>query len=87
MPSVPTKSGLVKSTKTGGMTGGAAALGKNLGRGVLGPGLGTVAGGMVAAASMKGDSRKYIAASSMEDGIAELLFRGSGGGTGGRGTM
>lgn len=87
MPSVPTKSDLMKSTKQGGMTGGAAALGKNIGRRSLGPGFGTMAGGVVAAASMDGHSRKYIAASAMEDGIAELMFRGSGGGTGGRGTM
>lgn len=76
MVDVPTKSGLKTAAKNGGMNGLAAGLGKNLGRGVLGPGIGTMAGGVAAASMLDGNDRDIVATLAVDQGIGELLAAG-----------
>ena len=79
MPDVPTKSSLKTSAKNGGINGLASGLGRNLGRGVLGPGIGTMAGGITAASMLDGNDRDMVATLAVDRGIDELLSASSGG--------
>lgn len=80
MPDVPTKSTLTTAAKNGGMNGLASGLGKTLGRGVLGPGIGTMAGGIAAASMLDGNDRDMVATLAVDQGISELFAAGGGGG-------
>jgi hypothetical protein len=83
--SVPTSNQVVSTAKTGGVNGTAVALGETVGRGVLGPGLGTAAGGIVAASSLDGNARDMAATVAVERGMSELFAGAMGGGGGGGG--
>lgn len=59
--------------KTGVMEGGAVGVGEALGRALLGPGLGTAAGGIAVAAANSGASRDRMAAIAIERAVNEVL--------------
>lgn len=59
--------------KTGVMEGGAVGVGESLGRALLGPGLGTAAGGIAVAAAQNGASRDRMAAIAIERAVNEVL--------------
>ena len=71
--SVPTGDSMKDAGMTGVVDGGTLALGEILGRGVLGPGLGTTAGGIVAAAAEEGTTGDTMAMIAVERGAQELL--------------
>jgi hypothetical protein len=81
MASIPTTDDATDAGMTGLKAGGAASIGQTLGRGILGPGLGTALGGTVAAAAMSGDARDMVATLSVERGMNELFAGGGGGGS------
>lgn len=83
MPSVPTKNSVTGSAKNGGMNGLAAGLGETVGRSVLGPGIGTAAGGILAGSMMSGNDRTLVSTLAVERGVNEL-FAGSASAAGGR---
>lgn len=78
--SVPTKNSLMDAGKTGFVDGTTLATGETLGRSVLGPGLGTAIGGMVAASAQSGTARDRMATIAAERGMSELFTGASGGG-------
>lgn len=81
MVDVPTTND-VSDTGMGGLkTGGAAGLGELVGRSILGPGIGTAAGGVLAGSMLSGSSRDMVAALAVERGTNELFAGGSGGGS------
>jgi hypothetical protein len=79
MPDVPTKSSLKTSAKNGGVNGLASGIGKTLGRGILGPGIGTAAGGIAAASMLDGNDRDIVATMAVDQAVGELFMSGSGG--------
>jgi len=82
MATVPTTSDVSDGGMSGLKVGGAASIGGVLGRGILGPGLGTALGGTVAAAALDSNSdRDMAAALAVNQGMQEL-FAGGGGGDG-----
>jgi hypothetical protein len=64
---------MMDAAKTGGINGTVLALGESLGRGVLGPGLGTAAGGVVSASALSGADRDTAALVAVERGMSELF--------------
>lgn len=81
MVDVPTKDSLVDTAKTGGMSGTAVALGSTVGRSVIGSGIGTAAGGVIAASALDGSQRDVAATIAVERGMTELLAGGGSGGS------
>lgn len=73
MPDVPTKSTITTAATNGGMNGLAAGLGQTVGRGVLGPGIGTAAGGILSASMLDGNDRDMVATISVERAMNELF--------------
>lgn len=71
--SVPGTSDGVDAGKTGAMEGGAVAIGEVLGRSLLGPGIGTAAGGIAIAAANSGNSRDRMAAMAIERAVNEVF--------------
>jgi hypothetical protein len=80
---VPTTNDLKNSVTDGAVPGTALALGETVGRGVLGPGLGTALGGVAAASTQSGDDRTTMSVIAFERGMSEL-FAGAGSGGGNR---
>lgn len=66
--------------KSGGVNGTVLALGETLGRGVLGRGIGTAAGGIVAASALDGMDRDAASMIAVERGMNELFLGGGSGG-------
>ena len=58
---------------SGAINGGSLAIGEVLGRAVLGPGLGTAAGGVLAASTDSGETRDTMALVAVERGMQELM--------------
>jgi hypothetical protein len=81
MVQVPTKGSATDAAKTGGINGTATALGETVGRSIIGPGLGTAAGGVLAASAMSGTDRDIMATLAVERGMTELFAGGSSGGS------
>lgn len=75
---VPTTDDLTGAASDGAVPGTVLALGETVGRSVLGPGVGTAAGGIAAAATQSGDMRGTAALVAVERGMNEL-FSGMGG--------
>lgn len=71
--SVPGTSDATDAGKTGVLEGGAVGVGEALGRALLGPGLGTAAGGIAAAAAQSGSSRDRMAAIAIERAVNEVM--------------
>lgn len=86
---IPSKSSALDAGKTSLMEGAYLGVGETLGRSLLGPGIGTMAGGVAAAASESGNARDRMAMVAGERAINELLAGGGGSGGGGssRGTI
>ena len=80
MVDVPTTSDVSDAGMSGLKVGGAASIGGALGRGILGPGLGTALGGTLAGAAVGGGDGDMAAALAVERGMNEL-FAGGGGGS------
>lgn len=59
--------------KTGALQGGAVGVGQSLGRALLGPGLGTAAGGIAVAAAADGNARDRMATIAIERAVTEVL--------------
>lgn len=78
---VPTADDAKDSAKTGAVRGGVLGVGELVGRGILGRGLGTAAGGVAAAASMNGNARDTAATIAVERGLTELMAGSGGGGS------
>jgi len=74
---VPSKDSMMDSTKTGATAGGGSALGQIMGRALLGRGVGTGVGGIVAASALDGNNRDMAAAMAIERAANELT-QGSG---------
>lgn len=70
--SVPTKNSVVSASKHGGINGTVLAVGETAGRAVLGRGVGTAAGGILAAASESGNTRDTMALVAVERAVNEL---------------
>lgn len=85
MPDVPTADDAKDAGMTGLMTGGGTAVGEIAGRSILGAGLGTTVGGVLAASTMSGQSRDTAAALAVERGANELIAGAGTQGTGGQG--
>lgn len=75
---VPTMNAAKDAGMTGLKAGGIGGLGTTLGQSILGPGLGTAAGGVLAASSMSGNARDTVATVSVMQATNELM---GGGGT------
>jgi len=86
MVDVPTTNDVTDSGMTGLKAGGAAGLGEMIGQSILGPGVGTAAGGILAGSMLGGSERDTVAAISVERGFNEL-FSGGSGGSSGRGSI
>lgn len=71
--SIPGTSDGMDAGKTGVMEGGAVGVGEAFGRALLGPGLGTAAGGIAVAAAQSGSSRDRMAAIAIERATREVL--------------
>jgi len=71
--SVPTTSDVMDSAKTGGMNGGMLVAGETVGRATLGPGVGTLLGGILAASTMSGNDRDIMTTIAVERAGTELL--------------
>lgn len=82
MVKVPTKNSLSDAGMHGVKKGGISGLGQVLGTSILGPGLGTAAGGIVAASSMSGQARDRAAERAVEEGLTLMMIGGGGGGGG-----
>jgi hypothetical protein len=76
---IPSKASAMDALGTQVMEGAYLGVGETLGRSLLGPGIGTMAGGLAAASSESGASRDRMAMVSGERAVSELLA-GSGGG-------
>lgn len=77
MVKVPTKDGMTGAAMHGISNGGISGLGQALGRSLLGPSLGTAAGGIVAAAAMDDQaSRNRAAERAIEDAMTATLGGG-----------
>jgi len=74
---VPTKDDVKDTAVSGGISGTGLALGETVGRGILGPGLGTAAGGVLAASAMD-DGKDMAAMVAVERGMTELFARAGG---------
>lgn len=85
MPDVPTTNDVKGAAKDGAVAGGGVAIGEAVGRSVLGPGVGTAAGGILAASTMSGNSREMASILAVERGATELLGGMGGGDSGGGG--
>lgn len=86
MVDVPTTSDVTDAASGGAVNGLAAGLGQSVGRGTLGPGIGTAAGGILAASMLNGSDRDMVATLSIERATNELLagaMSGGGGSSGG----
>lgn len=70
--SVPSKKDATKAAKTGGINGGALALGELAGRALLGRGPGTAVGGLAAASAESGTHRDTMAIIAIERAANEL---------------
>lgn len=81
MVDVPTRDSATSALKDGGMTGGSAVLGEVIGRSILGPGVGTAAGGIVTASMLDGTSREIAASLAVERGANEIATTAMGGGS------
>lgn len=81
MVDVPTTDDATDTAMSGLKTGGAAGLGQTIGRSILGPGIGTAAGGVLAGSMFGGSERDMIAALGVERGVNELMAGGGGGGS------
>jgi hypothetical protein len=86
MVDVPTTSDLTDAATGGAKNGLASGLGQSLGRSVLGPGLGTAAGGITAAAMLDGQDRMIVSTLAVESAIRELTAGGMSGGDSGGST-
>lgn len=71
--SMPGTSDATDAGKTGALEGGAVGIGEALGRTLLGPGLGTAAGGIAVAAAQSGGSRDRMAAIAIERAVNEVF--------------
>jgi hypothetical protein len=83
MVDVPTTEGVRDAGMTGVINGLAGGVGAALGRGILGPGIGTAAGGVTAAAMLDGNDRDIVATYAVMDGMEELFSGASASGGGG----
>lgn len=81
MVDVPTKDEALSQGKTGAVGGIASGLGQQVGRGILGLGVGTALGGILASTLLSGTSADTVAILSVDKGIEELLVGGGGAGT------
>lgn len=75
--SVPSKDSTMKAAKSGGMNGGLLGAGEAIGRGIIGRGVGTAAGGILAAASESGQTRDTMALVAVERAMDEVLGGGN----------
>lgn len=71
--SVPTGDSVKSAGMSGAINGGSLAIGELLGRAVLGPGIGTAAGGVLAASTDSGETRDTMALVAVERGMNELV--------------
>lgn len=83
MVDVPTTNDMTNSGMDGLKTGGAAGLGQLVGRSILGRGVGTAAGGVLAGAMLDGRQRETVAALGVERGMNEVFAGASGNQSGG----
>ena len=79
--SVPSKSSLTDAGATSVVEGAYLGVGETLGRSIMGPGIGTMVGGVAAAASESGQARDRMAMVAGERAINELLAGGMGSST------
>lgn len=75
---IPSKASAMDSLSTQLMEGAYLGVGETLGRSILGPGIGTMAGGLAAASSESGAARDRMAMVSGERAVNELLSGGMG---------
>lgn len=75
---IPSKSSAFDALGTQVMEGAYLGVGETLGRSLLGPGIGTMAGGLAAASSESGAARDRMAMVSGERAVNELLSGGMG---------
>ena len=75
---IPSKSSAMDALGTQVMEGAYLGIGETLGRSILGPGIGTMAGGLAAASSESGQARDRMAMVSGERAVNELLSGGAG---------
>lgn len=68
---IPTKQSMAASAKTGGVNGITVGVGELAGRALLGRGIGTAAGGLVAAATETGTTRDTMAIMAIERAVNE----------------
>lgn len=87
MVSVPSQSSLKDAGGSGVKVGGLSGISQAVGARMLGPGVGTAAGGIVGASAMSGGARDRAAERAVERGVVELFARGGGGSGGSRGSM
>lgn len=73
MPSVPTTGGVKSAAKTGIINGAAGAFAGNIGRGVLGPGVGTGAGYILGASMLEGQDRRVVATLGVDRAVNEIM--------------
>jgi hypothetical protein len=83
--SIPTKNAAMDAVSTQVLEGGYLAVGETLGKSLLGPGLGTMVGGLAAASSESGQARDRMAMVSGERAVSELLGATGGSNDGGSG--
>jgi len=76
--SIPTKNSATDAGMTSISEGAYLGVGETLGRSIMGPGLGTMVGGVAAAASESGAARDRMAMVAGERAINELLAGGMG---------
>jgi len=75
---IPSKSSAFDALGTQVLEGAYLGVGETLGRSILGPGIGTMAGGLAAASSESGAARDRMAMVSGERAVNELLAGGMG---------
>jgi len=80
---IPSKASAMDALGTQVMEGGYLGIGEVLGRSILGPGIGTMAGGLAAASSESGAARDRMAMVSGERAVTELLVGTGGSNSGG----
>jgi len=86
MVEVPTTDDVTDTAKGGAMPGLAAGIGESVGRSILGPGIGTAAGSILAGSMLSGGNRDMVATLGVERGVNELMA-GAGNSGSSRGRM